>query len=252
MFELESSDSREELLRFKMMKMWSATLGRPSEEERERKKRLKELHMSQDPYRGASTNNTLKSIKRRKEKQKKAKNPNGDEGTNTSLPRNGILNNNYLYPEVKMRQHSKSMGHGLNLIKNANYLPNRRYTVAMDGDEEFPEMMMMREQKLRFMDEGLDWDRSDSGTPRSSGSRSGVSGGRRWKKGLSVSMVNVDRLGKGGPNLGDHPSSPNYWGSGVWNDPNTMEERVDNRPPVLNRRSLVINAMNDFNKQSDR
>ena len=41
----------DDLLRFKMMKMWghlsSATLGRPSPEERERKRRLREAQMQQ-------------------------------------------------------------------------------------------------------------------------------------------------------------------------------------------------------------
>lgn len=70
-----SRDSDSDLIQFKMRKMWnfSATLGRPSEEERERRRYIREMQQLQQLQQQQQNpdRNTLKSLKR-KEKNKKA------------------------------------------------------------------------------------------------------------------------------------------------------------------------------------
>lgn len=140
-------ESREALIEFKMKKMWSVTLGRhgpTKEEEQQRRERLRELQQPQSNRAMSSSainshpqpvTNTLKAIKRKKEKMKRAKTFREEQQQQQEMmqqqtpPRigSGFLNNNYIYPpplhhghffpEMTGMRPSKSLG---NIIRSSS------------------------------------------------------------------------------------------------------------------------------------
>ena len=137
------SVSREELIEFKMKKMWSVTLGRhgpTKEEENQRRQRLRELqqpHNNMETGNGSNqaqpVTNTLKAIKRKKEKMKRAKTFREEQQQQQMMQQqphlmgSGFLNNNYIYPpplhhgqffpEMTGMRPSKSLG---NIIRSSS------------------------------------------------------------------------------------------------------------------------------------